>query len=821
MIQKRLLIISLFFVMVFSALSAQSRLNRANKYMKSLNYAGAIELYNQVLEKEDNSEAKMNIAEAYRKVNDTENAEYWYGQVVRLPEAEPLHKLYYGQMLQRNGKCDLAREWYQQYVEAVSDDVRGQFLLRACDYEEELMTKSVNVFEVAHLDFNSHLDDFSPAFYQGGLIFASDRDEGSVIKREHTWTGNPFLELFFIEVENVESEENLCSYIYGQPEKFSKKLNTKYHDAVVTFSNDQEEIFFTRNNFKDGKTGKDDEGVIRLKVFSAKNLGDGKWGDLESLPFNSDEYSVSHPTLSGDGNRLFFASDMPGGFGGMDLYLSDKESGRWGPPMNLGPIVNTEGNEIFPYFDNSGRLYFSSDGQVGLGGLDIYSAEDRGNGEWSEPENMGFPVNTIADDFGIVFNEDGTCGFFSSDRIGGAGRDDIYSFVKKATPVQIYVYDADTQEPIEGAMVVDSCTSNTLTTGSNGKVVIDMELNKCCTFSAGMEGYEDNAKEGCTKNIELGELIIVEIPLTKALNFEITGIVFDQSTGLPIDGAIVSLSNTCDGVIPDPAVTDLSGRYSFKLEKECCYTVRAEKENYFANSTDEDICTVGKEESEIMTANIYLQPTTYTGIDESDKPITPPGVQYDPNTGLYIDENTGLPADGKHDGFTFKGGELVEEPGFEGGPIKPGEGDPVAYLLHVYYDFDKSFIRDEAIPELEKLFDLLVENSDFIVEIGSHADSRGSKRYNLRLSQRRAESVVNWLVDRGIERERLVPRGYGEKMKVNECADYVPCSEREHQLNRRTEFRVLGCLDCVDESSAKISKPNENVKVDPCVGCPF
>ncbi|HHS95514.1 MAG TPA: tetratricopeptide repeat protein, partial [Phaeodactylibacter sp.] len=286
---KKILLILLVCCFAFTGVQAQ-KLKRAKRYMEQLNYIGAIELYNQVLDKEDNAEAKINIAECYRKISDSENAEYWYGQVVRLPEAEPVHHLYYGQALQRNGKCDLAKEWYERYIQEVPDDLRGQYLVEACDYEDDLMTKNAGIYEIKHCAFNSNLDDFTPVYFKEGIVFASERDKGTAVKRTHTWTGNPFLELFYVKAEEAKGEE--CgNYTYGTPEKFGKELNSKFHDAAVTFSQDQQQIFFTRNNIKDGKVGKDDEDIVRLKVFTAVNKGGDKWGDLKGLPFNSDEYS--------------------------------------------------------------------------------------------------------------------------------------------------------------------------------------------------------------------------------------------------------------------------------------------------------------------------------------------------------------------------------------------------------------------------------------------------------------------------------------------------------------------------------------------------
>ncbi|MEM8909591.1 MAG: flagellar motor protein MotB, partial [Bacteroidota bacterium] len=545
-------------------------------------------------------------AECSRKVGNAEDAEYWYGQVVRLAESEPIHKLFYGQMLQRNGKCDLAKEWYEKYVEEVPDDLRGQYLVKACDYEDELMTKNAGVYELKHLEFNSNLDDMSPTIYGKGLIFASERDKGIAIKRTHTWTGNPFLELYYLDAKPVDKTE--CGeYVFGAPKKFSNDLNSKFHEAAVTFNNDQTQLYFTRNNYVKGKPGKSDDGIVKLKVFSATKTGDNKWGDMEGLPFNSDEYSVAHPTLTPDGNRLYFASDMPGGFGGMDLYLSEKENGRWGPPLNLGPSINTEGQEIFPYYDARERLYFSSDGQIGLGGLDIYYMEDKGDSEWGPIENLGYPINTISDDFGIVFNEEGTCGFLTSDRDGGAGRDDIYSFKKIASPVQVIVYDRETKEPIESATVVNDCTGNTLTTDAEGKIVVDMKMNECCTFSATMEGYLPNEEQGCTKDIPVGEPVFVEIPMDKEMEFDLEGVVFDQSTGLPLEGATITLTNDCD---KDEQIytTDGTGAYYFVLDKDCCYVVKGEKDGFIAASVG-DQCTRGETKSLTLQVNLNLQPT--------------------------------------------------------------------------------------------------------------------------------------------------------------------------------------------------------------------
>lgn len=760
-----------------SAFGQSAKLKKANQNMEALNYQAAIQLYNEVLEKDDDPEAKISIAECYRKVNDPSNAEYWYGQVVRLPQAEPIHKLYYGQMLQRNGKCDLAKEWFEKYVIDVPSDMRGQYLLKACDYEDELRTKNAGIYGISHMDFNSNLDDISPAYFKDGIVFASERDKGTAVKRVHGWTGNPFLELYIVETKEVEGE--ICgNMMYGRTEKFSEELNTKYHEASVSFSDDQKKIFFTRNNIEDGKVGKSDDGIIKLKVYTADVKGKNSWQNLKGLPFNSDEYSVAHPALTHDGKRLFFSSDMPGGFGGMDLYVSDKEGGRWGPPINLGPKINTEGNELFPCFHKSGKLYFTSDGLIGLGGLDIYYVEDKGNGEWSEVENLGYPINTIADDFSIILNDEGTCGYFASDREGGVGQDDIYSFRKTASPVQILVFDKETREPIEGASVVIDCTGNTMTTGVDGTISIDMKMNQCCNFSASMESYIDQAQEGCTKGLKIGEPVFVEIPLEKELTFVLEGAVFDVITEFPVEGVTLTITNDQNDEV-QMVVTNDDGLFSFEIEKETCYSIKGEKDNFItAQITDQ--CTSGLLESTTLQVNLDLQPYR---------------VDVETVNKTALNSVTEI------------------------SPSGPDENGNIPYLVHVYYDFNQAYIREESVPALDALLAMLELNPDFIVELGSHTDSRGSFRYNRRLSQRRAESVVRWLTSKGVSRDRLSAVGYGENKNVNNCKNNIPCSEKEHQMNRRTEFKIVGKKGDID--IIQNSQPNPNARVSVCAGCPF
>jgi len=808
---------ALIFMLLFSgslAASAQSiNMRRANDAMKDLDYMTAILLYQQVLQNNDVVEAKINLADCYRKINDTENAEIWYGQVVRLPKTKAIYWLYYGMMLQANGKCEQAKPWLDHYQKENPDDARGQALAKACDRKEELLNKNKDIYVLSKMPFNSNVDDYSPTISGKRLVFASDRDLGAMVQRTSMWTGNPFSELYSLHFDR--SGPHPGTYLYGRPEKYSNTLNSKFNEAAVAFAPDSQTVYFTRNNYLEGKTGRSDEGLVKLKIYSGRRTESGEWADIQGLPFNSDEYNVAHPSISANGRRLYFSSNMPGGYGGMDLYVSEREEGRWGAPMNLGPVVNSEGNEIFPFITADNRLYFASNGQIGLGGLDIYYTTSAGKSDnWNLPVNLGFPINSSHDDFSITFGSDLSWGYFTSDREGGAGGDDIYGFQKSAAPVEIYVFDAQSKLPLSGVAVSGSQNKLVLTTGSDGKIAFDMRFAECADFSISKKGYEPVLKNACTSPAKTADITRVEIPLQKEAIFTLQGLVFDMTNGLPAEGASVMLMNDCNKPLPQALVTAGDGRFKFKLDKACCYTVRVVMDGYIAD-VSEPQCTKGLTLSHAFKANLNLEPyRDHEGFITS-RPSGDPMPSYNELSGLY--ENTdGSPA--SYDlgaGLVVKEGVLFDN----GAPSQPAKSDwqrgSAGFLVHLYYDFNQTAVSEASRSELQRLFRTLQDNPELSIEIASHTDARGASAYNLQLSQERADEGVNWLAQHGIARERLTGRGYGETQPVNRCSNDVPCSEQEHQLNRRTEFRVLG------QGGASLSKPKQGVKVAPCAGCPF
>jgi len=393
-----------------------SQMKAADELFDQFAYMEAIPIYERlVIDGKGDDHTFKRLADSYRLINNSEQAEYWYSIVVESEKVEPIDYYYYAQALKSNSKYSDAEVWMKKYTDLNSSDTRATRELSAGNYVKVLMADS-NSFEVNNLSINTEYPDFAPAFYKNKIIFASGRNVNSGI---YKWNNKPYLDLY---IANKTATNDLTN-----PISFSNELNSKYHEGAVTFNKTGNIIYFTRNNLSEGKLNIGKDQTNNLKVYKAMLVGE-VWGNVESLHFNSDDYSSGHPSLSSDGSKLYFASNMPGGKGGTDIYVCNREGSSWGQPVNMGETINTEGDELFPYIHEDGKLYFSSDGLVGIGALDVFMALPDGNGGFAQIINLGAPINSAKDDFALIMAADGKTGFFSSDRPGGVGDDDIYSF---------------------------------------------------------------------------------------------------------------------------------------------------------------------------------------------------------------------------------------------------------------------------------------------------------------------------------------------------------------------------------------------------------
>ncbi len=495
------------------------------------------------------------------------------------------------------------------------------------------------VYTIKNLDINTKESDFGTTFLgKDRIIFAAPTNNTMIVKKTWKENGQEFLDLYTGLITNDRQ--------VIEKKRMPGDVNTKYHEAGVAVTKDLKTIYYTANNFYEKKFLTDSSGVNNLQMFRASLDTEGKWTEKEKLPFNQVEYSIGHPALNHEDTKLYFVSDMPGGFGGPDIYVVDiDEDGSFGEPRNLGPRINTEGREMFPYIGKDNVLYFSSDGHDGYGKLDIFATKIFDN-TVSVPLSLEEPVNSIEDDFALIIDDEKDRGFFSSNRDEGKGDDDIYSFL---------------------------------------------------------------ADPGL--HIHCGQLITVTVR--------------SEASGESVAGATIELRDESGMAIETVTAGD-DGSYTFASPLcDTPYVVFATNKGYL------------NAEKAVRTAN---------DIDQS---------------ALLVDLN--LPAQ------------------FVSNKVN---------INTIYFDFDKFNIRKDAAKELDKVVQVMNEYTELMIEAGSHTDSRGKDKYNMRLSEKRAKSTVDYIVSKGIDASRITYQGYGETQLVNACSNGAKCKEEEHQLNRRTEFKI-------------------------------
>ena len=567
----------------------------------------------------------------------------WYRKLISL-YPEDIKSIYYLRAsisARSNENYAIADRYMQQYFRMEKGTVIEDLYVTDLNYLDsiaELRPKYI----VETTKINTEQSDFSSAFFgEDKLVFSSTYQASG--QRDYDWTGEPFLDLYIADIGDEGQLENT--------QQIEGDINTAFHESSAVFSKDLKTVYFTRNNYKNGKKRTDRKNTVRLKLLKASVDEDGNWSDVEELPFNNDNYSVAHPALSLDGRKLFFASDMPGTTGESDLWYVDiYKDDSYGDPINLGQKVNTEGRESFPYIADDGTLYFTSDALIGFGGFDLFKAELTDSGIARDPENMGLPINSAGDDFGFLLKSETNTGYLSSNRDGnrGSASDQIYYF----------------------------------------------KPSKCVV--------------------------------------EITGLVRDSNTGNLMPGATVKLLDMGMNIIAEQIVQQ-DARYSFPEEVECGQAYYLITENGLAYSIAE---------------TTFVAPTTSqsVSVDMEIETLSQDCPPYD--LGCLLGLNP------------------------------------------IYFDLNKYSIRPDAEIELTKVFNAMIRFPELIVRIESHTDSRSPQSYNLRLSQNRATSTRNWLIQRGIAPSRLSAFGFGESQLINRCADGVPCTEAEHQLNRRSMFII-------------------------------
>ncbi|MES2544281.1 MAG: OmpA family protein [Bacteroidota bacterium] len=412
------------FILSFLALNTNaqnSQLEKADKKYSRYAYIDAIKTYEVVANKGYKSvDMFQKLGNAFYFNAELEKAAKWYAALFAMTtDFEPEYYYRYSQALKSIGEYAKADQMLITFNLKSETDTRGTLYNTQKNYLEEIKANSGR-YTISDAGINSKYSDYGSAFFAQKLIFTSSRDTGGFFKRKDKWTNQSFTNMYAADINNDFTLKNV--------KKFAKSINTKFHEATPVFTKDGKTVYFTRNNYFKGKKRKDDEKITLLKIYKA-TLVDKKWTDIKELPFNSDQYSVAHPALSMDEKTLYFASDMPGTIGQSDIFMVEiKGNDNYGKPQNLGPMINTEGRETFPFISAKNELFFASDGRPGLGGLDIYLSKISNNGVFRKPKNIGEPANSPKDDFSYLINTETQQGFLTSNREGGKGYDDIYKF---------------------------------------------------------------------------------------------------------------------------------------------------------------------------------------------------------------------------------------------------------------------------------------------------------------------------------------------------------------------------------------------------------
>lgn len=621
----------------------------ADKHFRAEAFHSAIPLYKEafanVKTKEEKAESLFLIAECYRRLQQFAEAEAWYTKAINLDYSDPVAYYHLGAILKAQGKYPEALEKFEKFRELKLDDKFVNAAIESCEMAVAWQDNPTR-YEVNHEPLlNSESWDFATAFADkkhNQVVFSSRRD-GSTGDKGDPNTGQNFADLWVSQKDNKGK--------WSTPVVLDEMINSSGNEGSPTFDKKRTTMYFTRCEAKK----KEETTCFIMKSEKQGNA----WAEPEKIVLGADTFNYGHPSLSPDNMYLFFASDLEGGYGGKDIwYLKyDRKTKDWGTPQNAGSEVNTPMDELYPHSREDGSLYFSSDGHVGMGGLDIFKAVSTGEDKWGKVENVMYPLNSSANDFAITFEGKEEKGFLSSDRPGTMGADDIWSF--RLAPLKftlaIYVKDKSNDKPITSAKIK--------LTGSDGSFA---------------EGETD-------------------------------------------DQGFVKFDKKQDG--------------SDFINPEVNYTIEVSKEKYLMAKGTET--TVGVEKSTDFVHEYVLQP--------------------------FVDDS----------------------------------GEKVAIRLpEVLYPLDKYYLTQQAKDSMLYLFNILEENKNLVIELRSHTDSRGSDKYNLRLSDNRAKSCVDYLVEKGIPADRMVAKGYGEKkllLSDAEIAKYATKEEQEaaHQLNRRTEFVVL------------------------------
>ncbi len=711
---------NLFFILILFSINlfGQSEVfDRANSHYEHFEYTLAAPLFQEVIKQKNFSdwETYLKLVDCFTKMKQPEDAMKVLEWMISRNLNDKDIYLKYGRLLKKIGEYNKAIIVFKRALMIDPKDMQIIEEIQACNNAKDLLLTKNSIY-VKSLKLNCPNNDFSPSIFGNGLIFSSSRNKKKK-EKIYYWDGQPYIDLYFVN-KDINGE-------FGEPIAFPKSINSEMHEGPVAYDEITQTLYFTRNDLNFKK--KSSKSTSQLKIYKTIKNGEN-WDTPTEFPYNSEEYSTGHPALSPDGDLLFFTSDMPGGEGKSDIYFCRKKGNDWGKPINLGPKINTAKPELFPTIVNDSLLFFSTEGRGGLGGLDIYKAVLKGSLVKSV-SNLGFPINSPKDDFGIVFEDfENSIVYFSSNRKNGKGGDDIYFFKKMEVKIQGLVLDSLEYVPLANLKVRTrdkNGFTNDFFTNSQGAFNMNLlpEENIMLIFSA--DGYITKQINVSTVGIQSDKDTSLIVEMTKGISPILEGLALDKDGFTPIPKAQVTRVDLSDNSV-EITKTNNQGKFQFALDKEKQYEIIINKEDYF----------VGKK-------------------------------QFD--TGVYPDKNELNPK--------IKVAKM--------------QLDDILEIENIYYEFNRFEVTIAATKILDKVVEILKNNPTLTLELSSHTDIRGNEFYNYTLSEKRALAALHYLTRKDIERYRLTYKVYGESQLAIDC-EGIDCDEKKHQLNRRTEFKITG-----------------------------
>lgn len=785
-------------------LQAQGSLRHADNLYEKGAYERAIRPYKRAVRKTDQPETMMRLADCYRRMGELSNALRWFKKSASHPKSLPEHKFRYALALKGAGQYEAAKTWFLHYAEASPNPAEGRLFAMSCD-DAMLMMQDSSAFKVKRLEeINTTSAEITPVPYQGGLLFASNRKRGFFIRFRNSASKEPFFDLYLAKPKSGSG--------FGKASYFPGKLNSRFHDGPVSFTTAQDLAMISRSNMGKGVGSRDSSGINRLALYGYTRINNA-WRQKEIFPFNNAAYDVTHPSLSPDGNQIFFASNMPGGFGGMDIYVSQRDSDSWTPPMNLGAEVNTKSNELYPLAVDDSTLYFSSDRASGLGGLDIFAAV-LVRDTWAETRNLGYPLNSPGDDFGVSVDPNRPVGYFTSNRPGSLG-DDLYRFQRNRA-LNLQVADSRDGSPLRNARVVlldASGKEYNYKTDSAGNIrhYLGSMLNYQITASA--DRYQEHRAVYSFTDLSPQKDKFMRILLDRDRRLVLTGLVSSADELEPLSGASVRLIGPAE--LTQKA--GVKGIYSWELEPGQEYTVIFSHPGY--QSRIMHLSTINQETSREYIRDVRLEAGTFRMLTGhaihkasrrripnarisvlaagTDSVVAEAEARSDGRYWVVLAPDQDYTILGNRRGFFTGRNEMSQAPA---GTVLPDTVNADVELVDIAldrifkvikYEFDRANINVIGKKELAEIAFFLQDNPEISLELASHTDSRGSKRYNLKLSEKRAKASKEYLITRNIAPGRIDSRGFGEERLTNQCRDGMPCTKEQHAENRRTEVKVV------------------------------